>query len=79
MLGAALIVQALATLPLPAVPQGALGASYAAKIDKAEARVDFHRPAVEVEALPPKANRLDPATGRPPTPAGAATPRSRTG
>ena len=50
-LGAALIVQALATLPLPAVPQGALGASYAAKIDKAEARVDFHRPAVEVDRL----------------------------
>jgi len=49
-MGAALILQALATLPLAAEPQ--LGAvTYAAKIDKAEARVDWARPAVEVDRL----------------------------
>ena len=50
-LGAELIVQALAGLPLPAEPQPAEGVTYAAKIDKAEARVDFRRPAVEVDRL----------------------------
>ena len=50
-LGAEAIVEALAGLPLPAVPQAAEGVSYAAKIDKAEGRVDFGRPAVEVDRL----------------------------
>ncbi|MEZ5798967.1 MAG: methionyl-tRNA formyltransferase [Paracoccaceae bacterium] len=48
-LGAGLILQALEALPLPAVPQPAEGVTYAAKIDKAEARIDFHRPAAEVD------------------------------
>ena len=51
-LGAGLIVQALAQLDtLTAVPQSADGVTYAAKIDKAEARVDWTRPAVEVDRL----------------------------
>jgi methionyl-tRNA formyltransferase len=50
-LGARLIVRALDRLPLPAVPQSAEGVTYAAKIDKAEARVDFGRPAEEVDRL----------------------------
>lgn len=48
-LGARLILRALDHLPLPAVPQPAEGVTYAAKIDKAEARVDFTRPAAEVD------------------------------
>ena len=50
-LGARLIVEALERLPLPAVPQPTEGVTYAAKIDKAEARVDWSRPAVEVDRL----------------------------
>jgi methionyl-tRNA formyltransferase len=50
-LGARLIVEALERLPLPAVPQPEEGVTYAAKIDKTEARVDFKRPAVEVDRL----------------------------
>lgn len=50
-LGARLILQTLDQLPLAAVPQPAEGVTYAAKIDKAEARVDFTRPAVEVDRL----------------------------
>jgi len=50
-LGARLIVRALDHLPLPAEPQPSEGVTYAAKIDKAEARVDFTRPAVEVDRL----------------------------
>ncbi len=50
-LGAEMIVQALDRLPLPAEPQPAEGVTYAAKIDKAEARVDFSRPAAEVDRL----------------------------
>ncbi len=50
-LGAAMIVEVLAALPMPAEPQAAEGVTYAAKIDKAEARVDFARPAVEVDRL----------------------------
>jgi methionyl-tRNA formyltransferase len=50
-LGARLIVQALDRLPLPAIPQPAEGVTYAAKIDKAEARVDWSRPATEVDRL----------------------------
>ena len=49
-LGAALMVETLADLEhrLP-TPQPEEGATYAAKIDKAEARIDFSRSAVEVE------------------------------
>lgn len=50
-LGAAMVVQALADPALVAVPQPATGVTYAAKIDKAEARVDWTRPAVEVDRL----------------------------
>lgn len=50
-LGARLILQALDRLPLPAVPQPEAGVTYASKIDKAEARVDWTRPAVEVDRL----------------------------
>lgn len=51
-LGAKLIVQALNNLPsLTAVPQPETGATYADKIDKAEARVDWTKPAVEVSRL----------------------------
>lgn len=50
-MGARLIVDALERLPLPAVPQPAEGVTYAAKIDKAEARVNWARPAVEVDRL----------------------------
>ena len=49
-LGAKLIVQALAQLPgLLADPQPSEGITYATKIDKAEARIDWTRPAVEVD------------------------------
>ena len=51
-LGARLIVEALERLPgLDPRPQPAEGVTYAAKIDKAEARVDWTRPAVEVDRL----------------------------
>ena len=50
-LGARLILQALDQLPLPAVPQPSEGVTYAAKIDKAEARVDWTRPALDVDRL----------------------------
>lgn len=49
-LGAELIVKALADLPgLTPVPQPDTGVTYAAKIDKAEARIDWARPADEVD------------------------------
>jgi methionyl-tRNA formyltransferase len=50
-LGAELIVEALARLEagqLEAVPQPSDGATYAAKIDKRETRIDFTKPANEV-------------------------------
>jgi methionyl-tRNA formyltransferase len=51
-LGARLIVEAVAGLDrLVAVPQPEEGVTYAAKIDKAEARVDWGRPAAEVDRL----------------------------
>ncbi len=50
-MGADLIVDVLDRLPLPAVPQAEDGVTYAAKIDKAEARVDWTRPAAEVDRL----------------------------
>lgn len=49
-LGGDLILQALATLEdLPPLAQPAEGVTYAAKIDKAEARIDWTRPAAEVD------------------------------
>ncbi|MCW5633155.1 MAG: methionyl-tRNA formyltransferase [Rubrivivax sp.] len=49
-LGARLIVQALARLPsLPARPQPAEGVTYARKIDKAEAAIDWRQPAEVIE------------------------------
>ncbi len=51
-LGAGLIVQALATLPnLTPDLQPASGVTYAAKIDKAEAHIDWTRPATDVDRL----------------------------
>jgi methionyl-tRNA formyltransferase len=51
-IGAALILQALATLPsLTAIAQPDDGVSYAKKIDKAEARVDWTAPAAQVDRL----------------------------
>jgi methionyl-tRNA formyltransferase len=50
-LGADLMVRALAALSrggLETVPQAADGVTYAAKIDKAETRIDWSRPAEEV-------------------------------
>ena len=49
-LGADLIVEALSALQsLPQVPQPDDGVTYAAKIEKAEAKVDWSRPAAEVD------------------------------
>ncbi len=51
-MGADLIVQALARLgELTAVPQPDAGVTYAAKIDKAEARIDWTQPAAVVDRL----------------------------
>jgi methionyl-tRNA formyltransferase len=52
--GASLMVRALAALErgsLVATPQPAEGVTYAAKLDKAEARIDFSRPAAAVHNL----------------------------
>ncbi|MCB1509516.1 MAG: methionyl-tRNA formyltransferase [Hyphomicrobiaceae bacterium] len=52
--GASLMVRALAALErdsLTATQQAEDGVTYAAKIDKSEARIDFHRPAAEVHNL----------------------------
>lgn len=52
MIGADAIIEALDRLEtLTPEVQPAVGVTYAAKIDKAEARVDFDRPAVEVDRL----------------------------
>ncbi|MFD1794586.1 methionyl-tRNA formyltransferase [Paracoccus aurantiacus] len=48
-MGADLIVDVLGRLPLPAQQQSDDGVTYAAKIDKAEARIDWTRPAVEID------------------------------
>jgi methionyl-tRNA formyltransferase len=49
-MGAELIVQALDHLPdLPPQPQPAEGVTYAAKIDKAESRIDWTLPATQVD------------------------------
>ena len=60
-MGAGLIVKALAQLPhLVPQPQPDSGVTYAAKIDKAEARVDWSRPAAEVDR---QIRGLSPAPG----------------
>ena len=46
-LGARLMVETLAA-PIACQPQPAEGITYARKIEKAEAKIDFHRPAVQV-------------------------------
>ena len=48
-LGATLCVEALGSLPLPAVAQPAEGVTYAHKIDKAEALIDWQRPASAID------------------------------
>lgn len=48
-MGADLILQALAQLPLTPTPQPDGGITYAAKIDKAEARIDWSQPAEQVD------------------------------
>ena len=48
-LGAGLIVKALAKLPLPLCPQSDSGVSYAAKIEKSEAALNWHLPAVDLD------------------------------
>jgi len=60
-LGAGLMVRVLADLPAhPARAQPDIGVTYAAKIDKAEARIDWTRPAAEVERL---VRAMNPAPG----------------
>jgi methionyl-tRNA formyltransferase len=49
-MGAALITEALTQLPdLTPQPQPVEGVTYASKVDKSEARIDWSRPAVEVD------------------------------
>lgn len=48
-MGADLIVDVLDRLPLAATPQPDHGVTYAAKIDKAEARIDWTRPAAQID------------------------------
>ena len=48
-LGARLIVDALVRLPLPAVPQPVEGVTYAHKIEKAEALIDWSRSAADLD------------------------------
>ena len=48
-MGSRMIVQVLNDLPLVAKPQAVEGVTYATKIDKSEARIDWARPAVEVD------------------------------
>lgn len=48
-MGAALIADVLSRLPLPATQQPEEGVTYAAKINKAEARIDWSRPAIDVD------------------------------
>lgn len=47
-LGAKLMVETLAQAPIDCQPQPDSGITYARKLDKAEARIDFARPAAEV-------------------------------
>ncbi len=49
MIGAKLIEAAIDQLPLQGIPQSEQGVTYATKIDKAEARVDWSKPAAMVD------------------------------
>ncbi len=49
MIGAKLITATIDRLPLQAIPQSEQGVTYATKIDKAEARVDWSKPAAMVD------------------------------
>ena len=49
-MGARLIGDALTQLPLEPTPQPEIGVTYAEKIQKEEARIDWSRPALEVDA-----------------------------
>ncbi len=65
-LGADLMVRALGALErgtLGFSPQAEAGVTYAAKIDKAEARIDWSRPRGEVHNTPCAACRPSPAPG----------------
>lgn len=48
-LGARLVVAALGKLPLPATPQALEGVTYAQKIGKAEAQIDWSQSAIELD------------------------------
>jgi len=48
-LGARLIVETLGKLPVSAVPQSAEGVTYAAKIEKSEAPLDWRMPAMQLD------------------------------
>ncbi|MBS1189900.1 MAG: methionyl-tRNA formyltransferase [Rhodocyclaceae bacterium] len=50
-LGGELIVDCLARLPMPAEPQSEAGVTYAAKLEKSEALIDWWRPAPEIDRL----------------------------
>lgn len=50
-MGAALIAEVLGDLPMPAIAQPDSGVTYAAKIDKAEARIDWSQPAAMIDRL----------------------------
>lgn len=50
-MGANLIADVLPRLPLPARAQSEAGVTYAAKIEKSEARIDWTRPAAELDRL----------------------------
>lgn len=50
-LGARMIVDVLSSLPLPVIPQPEEGATYADKIVKSEAAVDWRRPASELDRM----------------------------
>jgi methionyl-tRNA formyltransferase len=59
-LGARLVVEALAKLPLPLCPQPESGITYASKIDKTEAPLDWRSPAI---ALARQVRAFNPAPG----------------
>ncbi len=50
-LGAQLIVKTLEKRPLPSLPQPASGVTYARKIEKSEARLDWHLPASQLDCM----------------------------
>lgn len=48
-MGAELIMRTLDAMPLPAIAQSEQGVTYAAKVEKSESRIDWSRPAAEVD------------------------------